>query len=34
MDMEANDESTMDWAQNKWRNTEDGWDWKKNNGHR
>ena len=25
MDMKANDESTMDWAQNKWRNTEDGW---------
>jgi len=23
-EMEASDESTMDWAQNKWRNTEDG----------
>jgi len=24
MDMEANDESNMDWAQNKWRDTADG----------
>ena len=24
----------MDWAQNKWRDTEDGWGRKKNNGHR
>ena len=34
MDLEAYDESTMDWAQNKWRDTADGWDRKKNNEHR
>ena len=30
MDMETNDESTMDWAQNKWRDTENGCNRKRN----
>jgi len=26
MDLETYDDSTMDWAQNKWRDIADGWD--------
>jgi len=33
VDMEAYDESIVDWAQNKWRSNANGWHRKRNDGH-